>query len=351
MLDFSDVRDIRGWFSERAPESDVILSSRTRLARNLLMHPFPSSLSADEEETVRDEILRGFRSLPNADQFSIIYLDTLDPAGRRILLERNVYSQEYSLAPRKAVVISEDSAFSAVLNGEDHLRISCVGGGLSLKAAYRRADDVETALEDELHFAASMEWGYLTSSAEDIGTGLRASVMMHLPGLAMTNLLDKAVKTAAGVGLSVKGFFGEGSGSLGDLSQISNQVTLGMSEEDIVDVVGEFGSKMMEFERRARQDIVAKRKAEIEDRVFRALGILKYCRYISAREAIDLLARVRLGVSLGMVDGLHLEAITPLLFLCQKSHVQKVLHSEGEADSRMVDHARARIVREVLAAA
>jgi protein arginine kinase len=351
MLDFSDVREIRGWFSERTPESDVVLSCRARLARNLLMHPFPATLSADEEETVRDEVLRGFRSLPNADQFSIIYLDALDPGGRRILLERNVYSQEYSLAPRKAVVVSEDSGLSAVVNGEDHLRISCVTGGLSLKAAHRRADELDTALEEELHFAASMEWGYLTSSVADLGTGLRASVMMHLPGLAMANLLDKAVKTAAGVGLSVKGFFGEGSGSLGDMYQISNQVTLGMSEEDIVDVVGEFGAKMMEFERRARQDIVDRRKAELEDRVFRALGILKYCRYITAREAIDLLARVRLGIALGMIDGLRIESVTPLLFLCQKSHVQKVIHGKAEADSRMVDHTRAQIVREVLAAA
>ena len=153
------------------------------------------------------------------------------------------------------------------------------------------------------------------------------------------------------MGLSVKGFFGEGSGSLGDMYQISNQMTLGMSEDDILDVVGEFAAKMMEFERRARQDMVSRRKAEMEDRVYRALGVLKHCRFITAREAIDLLARVRLGISLRLIEGISLEAVTPLLFLCQKSHVQKVLNPEGEVDSRMVDHARARIVRDVLAAA
>ena len=352
MLEFSDIREIRGWFTQRARDSDVVLSSRARLARNIFGHVFPLMLCAEEEELVRDEVLHAVKGLPNADQFDIIYLDRLEPAGRRILLERNIYSQEYSLAPKKAVAVSHDAALSVVINDEDHLRLSCVEPGLALREAHRRADELDTALEEELHFAASLEWGYLTTSVLNLGTGLRASAMAHLPALAVTNLLDKTVKTAAGMGLSVKGFFGDGSGSLGDMYQISNQFTLGTSEEEILSLVGDFMGKVADFERRARDDLVSKRRAEMEDRVYRALGTLRYCRFLSAREAIELLAKVRLGVALGLLEGLDLETVTPLLFLCQKSHIQKVLNQmDAEVDSKLVDYTRARVIRDALAGA
>jgi hypothetical protein len=188
---------------------------------------------------VRDEIIRAFENLPTAEGFSIIYLDELKPSDRRVLLERNLVSQEYSLASGKAIAVRDEGRMSGVLNDRDHLRLSAVLGGLGLQEAYGRVDEVDSALEEYLHYAASLEWGYLTGSVHDAGTGLRASVMLHLPALAMTNLIEKTLKTAAGIGLRVKGFFGEGSGSLGDMYQVSNEVAIGMGESEILSVLEE----------------------------------------------------------------------------------------------------------------
>ncbi|HUV07749.1 MAG TPA: protein arginine kinase [Spirochaetia bacterium] len=343
----------RGWFKGTGEEGDVILSSRVRLARNLTDYPFPNSLGSEQEAKVQGEIISAFNRLPIGDKFTILYLRDLSPVDRRILLERNIITHDFSLAKDKAVILSKDETISLMINEEDHIRLACIIEGMSLDRAFEKLDRIDTLLEEHIHFAISLEWGYLNSSLTDIGTGMRTSIMIHLPALVMTSLIEKALKAVTQVGLSVKGFFGEGINSLGDIYQISNQVSLGLSEYAIIKSLASVVTPLINYERKTRDELLNKRRAEIEDKVFRAFGILSSCRRISSREAIELLSNLRLGISLGIIDNVPLGTVNTLFFHCQKSHIQKLLQGLDEpinspADTRNIDFLRARIIRESL---
>ena len=332
------------WFTRSGPDSDVVISSRVRLARNLSDHRFPGLMSAEEEAEVRQEIIEAFRRLPGSSDFAIFFLDELTPLDRRLLLERNVISQEYSVARGKAIVVSD--SVSAMINEEDHLRISCIKEGMALREAFEAVNGVDDRLEDMLSFAISLEWGYVTPDLANIGTSMRASFMLHLPALVMTSLIEKALKAINQVGLSVKGFLGDGEASLGDMYQISNDATLGMNESDIVENLGSIVMPLVQYERKAREELLQRRRVDLEDRVYRALGVLTHCRAIGSREAVELLSSLRLGASLGLVKGPSLAAITELIFRSQKYHVREVLGDFEEAEeARMLDYARARLIR------
>ncbi len=349
MLDYADLIEKKSWFGGAGTESDVIVSSRVRLARNLIDHPFPGFLGTDEELVVQNAIVSAFEKLPAEDNFTILYLNEMSPLDRRLLLERNIITQEFSLARDKSLVLSGDESLSIMINAEDHLRLSCIKEGLSLRAVYDEVDRVDSLLEDHLHFAISLEWGYLNSSLMDIGTGMRASVMVHLPALVMAKLIEKALKAIAQVGLSVKGFFGEGLASLGDMYQIANQVALGLSEPEILDNLSSILLPLMGYERKARQELLESRRTEVEDRVFRAFAILTSCRQISSREAIELLSSLRLGIALDLIGDISLSTINALFFISQKSHIQKISESlEEDGGSNLLDYLRAKVIRESL---
>ena len=321
-----------------------MISSRVRLARNLMDHVFPPHLSGEEERIVRDKIVSAFQSLPDALQ--VIYLDEISPLEQKILLERNIISQSFLTAPEKAVVVSQDWGLSAMINEEDHLRLACMQSGLCLKDAYQRVDRIDSLLEDSLHYAAALDWGYLNAGLTNTGTGLRASVMLHFQGLVMDGKIGWVLKVASELGLQVKGYWGEGDDSLGNVYQVSNQQTIALSEQEILSRVSELVRKLADYERVSRDELLGKRKQELEDQVFRALGILKFCRLISSKEAIELLSSVRLGVSLGLITEPSLETVTALLILSQKSHIQKNLELEGDdTDNKLVDYTRAKLLR------
>ena len=337
------------WFSRAGNEGDVVVSSRARVARNLAEHRFPGFMSAEEEQEVQRTIVEAFGRLPAAADFAILFLDELKPLERRVLLERNVITQEFSLARGKAIAVGRETGVTAMINEEDHLRISCIREGLALSEAFGEVDRLDTMLEEALSYAISMEWGYLNPSLENAGTGLRASLMLHLPALVMTGLIDKAMKAINEVGLAVKGFFSDGESSLGDMYQISNQATLGLGEKEIVDGLVNIVTPLVQYERKAREELRERQRIDLEDRVGRAFGILTHCRSISSREAMDHLSSLRLGASLGLVEGLTLDTVTALFFLSQKHHVQQMLGQDDEAGSKAIDIARARTIREALA--
>ncbi len=357
MNDFRGLLKEKTWFTESGQEGDVVVSSRVRLARNLADHPFPEFLDRDDELVVRDKIISAFCKLPVAgsklpaqNNFTILYLKDLAPLDRRVLLERNIITQDFSLAENKAVVLSQDESVSVMINETDHLRISCIREGLTLSEVYEEVDRLDSLLEDELHYSISLQWGYLNSNLTDIGTGMRASLMVHLPALVMTQLIEKALKAITQVGLLVKGFFGEGLSSLGDMYQIANQISLGLSEAEIVENLNSIVTPLINYERKARSELLTRKRAEVEDKVFRAYGILTNCRRIASREAIELLSNLRLGISLGLIPKIPLEIINTLFFLCQKSHVQKILEdSEVTSETAEIDAHRAKIIRETLA--
>jgi protein arginine kinase len=195
----------------------------------------------------------------------------------------------------------------------------------------------------------SPEWGYLNTAITNLGTGLKASLMLHLPALSMSGLIKRAVKASAQLGLSIRGFFSENMESLGDMYIIANEITIGLAEKEIIGNLGRIAVQLAGYENRTREELMEKRRVDIEDRVFRAWGLLTFCRYVTHREAIEGLSALRLGVSLGLIASVDAPTITALLFLSQKSHIQRVLQSQADAvDSKLIDYTRAKIIREAL---
>ena len=220
--------------------------------------------------------------------------------------------------------------------------------GTSSNPQQKTLDRLDTALEDTLDYAVSLEWGYLSAEVANAGTGLRMSVMLHLPALVRTAIIDKAMKAVVQVGMTVKGFFGNDENSLGDLYQVSNQLGLGFSETDLIEKLDAIASQLVHYERKAREELLENERFELEDEVMRALGTLTHCRMLSANEAISRLASLRLGAATGIISA-PLERITAMLFLTQKAHIQYLLDSkDASADTRIIDHIRAEVVRKAL---
>jgi len=348
MVDFSGIENTGGWFQEAGESYDVIVSSRARLSRNLTRHRFPNFLKTDEENEVQSDILSAFQKLAPDYGFESTLIGDLSPIKRRMMMERNYITQQFSLHNHKAAVVDRSEHVSGMINEIDHLRLSCIKGGLQIKKCWEILDVLDDELEKTLDFAVSIEWGYLSAEVSNAGTGLRASVMLHLPALSRTSMIEKAMKAVVQVGMTVKGFFSDSEGSLGDLYQVSNHLGLGFSEKDLVEKLDAVASQLVHYERKAREELVEKQRYEIEDEVMRALGILTHCRMLTSSEAIDLMSSVRFGVETGMISA-PLERITAMLFLTQKAHVQYFIDGKEEgADTNTIDHARAEIVRKAL---
>ncbi len=346
MIRFTGVRETPGWFQEAGPENDVVIASRVRLSRNLAGYPYPGTMKSEEEAAVQREILDAFAKVGGDCKAAL--LGSFTPSERRLLLERNLISQDFSLSAQKAVILRDDQKLSGMINEIDHLRTASFSGGLNLRRSHEEVNALDSELENRLEFAASLEMGYLSTELANSGTGMRASIMLHMPALVTTSLIERTFKAVVQLGLSVKGFFGDDEHSLGSMYQVSNQFGLGSSESEILDKLESVAAQIVNYERKAREEMVAKQRVDIEDRVYRALGILKYCRSISVREAIEHLSQLRLGAALGWIK-LPLERLTALLFLTQKSHVQQLIDSqETGADTKLIDYTRALMIKEAL---
>jgi protein arginine kinase len=346
MIEFNGVAETPGWFQETGPQDDVVIASRVRVSRNLDGHHFPGMMKSDEEEAVQRTILDAATAL--GEDFTPVVLGSITPTERRMLLERNLISQDFSLQSHKAVILRDDERMAGMINAIDHLRLAAIRGGLSLQSAFEDVDSTDNVLESRLDYAASLNMGYLNTEISNAGTGLRASIMLHLPALVATSIIEKTFKAVVQLGLSVKGFFGEDEHSLGSMYQVSNQFGLGTTENEIIEKLESVGTQIVNYERKAREEMVGRQRMEIEDRVFRAFGLLKYCRSISVREAVEHLSSLRLGAALGWIT-IPLARITALLFLTQKSHVQRLIDSpETGADTKLIDYTRALMIKEAL---
>ncbi|MFP4363425.1 MAG: hypothetical protein ACLFR1_06105 [Spirochaetia bacterium] len=335
------------WFYEAGPCQDVVLASRARYARDLVNYRFPVTMNKDDEQEVESLIQDAFESIPNTP-YQLLALNDLSPLDRRILMERNIITQEFSVNPQKKVCMREDSRVFGTLNSQDHLRTACIYSGLALRNAFDEIENLDKQLEDHLDFAVSLDFGYLNSEITNIGTGLRASVMFHLPALVQTNLIEKALKVVSQHGVSVKGFLSSDEHSLGNMYQISNTASIGVSAEEILEKLEGIAEQLVNYERRAREEMLLKEKTRIEDKVFRAYGILKYCRKISSSEAIDCISSVHLGKALGLIEEVDYQTLRPLLFLTQKAHVQKTIEDAEKEDEDKIDAARAEMIRKSL---
>jgi protein arginine kinase len=335
-----------------APGADtgIVVSSRIRLARNLKGAAFPGWAGEEECERVWQQlrpVLSGLKTLVPAFAFGMGELEEFE---RMILFERHLISGEMAQRGRgSGLVASRDETISVMVNEEDHLRLQSMTPGLALQQIWQRMNTLDDEIEAQVRYAFSPRLGYLTACPTNVGTGLRASVMLHLPGLALMDELNPVAKGLTKIGLAVRGLWGEGTEATGNMFQISNQITLGDREENIVHTIEQIVLELVNHEKNARARLLEKREIVVRDHVGRALGILSHAHLLSSKEALDLLSGLRLGIDLGILRGVDRPAVDRLLLLSQPAHLQQ---REGKLlKPRDRDRVRADLVRTQLAAA
>lgn len=339
------------WMEGTGPDADVVISSRVRAARNLSDFPFPHLLSSEKAEQVLHAIQLAVnsRSVKNSSgNLELVRLNELQPIERQILVEKHLISPdllEKNLNIR-AIVLSDDEVLSIMVNEEDHLRMQCLLPGLQLREAWMLIDKLDDAMEQTLDFAFSERLGYLTACPTNVGTGLRASVMVHLPGLVLTNQIYNVLTAVSKLGITVRGLYGEGTESKGNLFQVSNQITLGQSEDEIIENLISITKKLLAQERSARQALLNERREFLEDRVCRAYGALAQARIITSEEAMRLLSDVRLGVDMGIIKKVHPRTINELLVMTRPAYLIRLSGKEMTPHQR--DVKRAELIRQKL---
>lgn len=334
--------------NDDAPHSDVVMSCRVRLARNVAGFPFVNKASQPQCHELLNLVRPVLLSSDIAPGMIWVDLNQAPMRDRRLLFERHLISKHLAEADhRRAVAISGDETLSIMINEEDHLRMQILAPGLQFAAVFERLNAVDDAVENRLDYAFSPRWGYLTACPTNVGTGIRFSVMMHLPALKMTNEIDRVRRAAKDLHLAVRGYYGEGSESAGDFYQISNQVTLGRNEEEILQEFEQLiVPRVIEYELEARRLLLEQNVTLLDDRVHRALGTLRSARLLGTEEAMKLLSRVRLGIHMNRITGVSIAAVNELFLQIQPAHLK--LHRNAEIDADELRAARAELVRQRL---
>jgi len=337
------------WLRGSGPDVDVVVSSRIRLARNLAGFPFVAKLTKEQEEDIIDLFEESVHEAPPLKNTFFIRYHDVTELDKQFLLERHLISREHATEQgEKAVAISPNEVVSLMILEEDHLRLQAFQSGFSITETWRIINEIINGLEKQLPFSFHTELGYLTACPTNVGTGLRASCMLHLPSLVLTKQVNKVLQALAKLNLATRGLYGEGSQAAGNFFQISNQATLGQNEEDIIAGLEKVIRQMVAHEKEARQYLLEKRKAKFDDQMWRALGTLKAARVISSGEAVQLLSLVRLGVDLGFVANLKYSELNSLFLLIQPAHLQKLYDRALGSSER--DIRRADLIREKLKA-
>lgn len=335
------------WMNPHGTNADIVLSTRIRLARNLDGFHFPLNLSEQEAEQVEEIVTNALMNINGNYKFSRFSMKDMPQIQRQVLVEKHLISPMLAKKDTAAsVLISDDESISIMLNEEDHLRIQYLAPGLQLLETYELANKLDCELEKHLPFAYNETFGFLTSCPTNVGTGLRASVMMHLPALTMSQQMKMLTQMLTRLGMVVRGIYGEGSENLGNIYQISNQVTLGKTEEEILYELQNVVVQIIENERAARQQLLQKAQVALEDKFYRSLGTLKHARIMSSEEAATCLSNVRLGVDLGIIKNVPLSVLNECMIIIQPGFVQQYAGTTLQATER--DVFRAKLLREKL---
>ena len=344
------IRTTGAWLKGDGPDGDVVLSSRVRLARNLTDYPFLSTASATE----RTEIYRCVADATGAGSWdpalTLLDIDDVDVLDRRLLVERQLISRQHASAKgSRGVAVAEDESLAVMINEEDHVRIQALHSGLELEGLWERVNQADDQLSERMSFAFDHQFGYLTACPTNVGTGIRVSVLLHLPALKMAREIERVARAARDMHLAVRGLHGEGTEAIGDLYQVSNQTTLGRSETQILE---DFGAwiipKIVDYERAARDALLKNSAEALDDAIWRAHGILAGARRISGEEVRTLLSPIRLGLHTGRFDLFDLATLNELFLFTQAAHLQKRHGSKLDGDERAVT--RATYIRKRIAA-
>jgi protein arginine kinase len=322
-----DLNDRCGeWLRGTGPEADIVISSRVRLARNLAEYPFIRRCTADDRLSIERTMRTKLESIPQWDAVRFVDVASLSEVDRQFLVERQMISRELSEAEGARAVAMDSSLerFSVMINEEDHLRLQVMVSGLDLMAAWERIAALDDLVGERVTYAFHPKYGFLTACPTNAGTGVRVSVMLHLPALVITRQIDKVFRGLQKISVTVRGLYGEGSQYMGDFYQVSNQITLGCSEVELVQKVGEVIPSLIDYERRARAFLLKENKQDLHDDVSRAMGILCTAKKISSEETMHYLSKVRMGVNLGLIGDLPITVINKLFIHTQPAHLQKL---------------------------
>lgn len=326
------------WLRGDGPESDIVMSSRIRLARNLGDFPFIKKCNDVHKASIESTVCEKVTSHSDLSDTVFVKVNDLEELERQFLVERQLISREHSESSgARSVAIDKQEVFSLMINEEDHLRIQVMKSGLDLEKAWERVETIDNALEENIRFAFDSQLGYLTACPTNVGTGMRVSVMLHLPALVMTRQIEKVFRSLEKVNLAVRGLYGEGSQAMGEFYQISNQITLGKSETDLINDVSEIVPVIIGYERKAREYLLNESQDDLHDKVSRAIGTLQNAHQISSEETMQLLSKVRLGVNLDLIHDVQLSTVNKLFLRTQPAHLQVLAGKKLSTTDRNVE--------------
>ena len=333
------------WMEEiDSPFSDIVLSSRIRLARNINDLPFPSIADLKQQKEVESIVTKSMEA-DTGYKFSLV--NGLANEDKLTLVEKHLISpQLINESKHSGVWLNKEESVSIMVNEEDHIRIQVVLPSLNLEEGFKTADEIDNLLEKDIDFAFEENRGYLTSCPTNVGTGLRASVMLHLPGLVLTKQINRILTAVSQLGLAVRGIYGEGSESLGNILQISNQVTLGQSESEIIDNLKRVTRQIIDHEYSSRKYLVEENNVNVKDKVYRAYGILSNAYTITSKEALELLSYLKLGVDLNLISSIDPKFFKQLIVITRPGYLQKLYGQTLNTETR--DIKRAEVIREIL---
>jgi len=332
------------WLKGTGPESDIVISSRIRLARNIAGYPFQTRLEDAPRKELASHLQQGIDAAGLPDAGTFVNLSGVDPVDCMLLVERHLVSREHAEGDGdRGVMFSDAETVSIMTLEEDHLRIQVMRSGLQLEDVWKKAESIDERLEERFDYAFSSDFGFLTACPTNVGTGIRVSVMLHLPALVLTKHIEKVFNAVSKVNMAVRGLYGEGTHASGDFYQISNQVTLGCSEEQTLAAFSDLVPKIIDYERRTRTKFLEEYRENLEDKIMRAVGALTSAVRISSEETMERLSMVRLGVNLGILDAMEIASVNELFILSQPAHLQKLEGQVLEASER--DSARARLIK------
>lgn len=335
------------WYEESGIDEDVVISSRVRIARNLENTKFPQEMTLEDSKIVNKKAIEAIEKIDNHADYDYFQVRGLNPLDRHVFIEEHLISPNLIQIPdRSSFFLRNDGKATIMINEEDHLRIQTLMTGLKLDECWSLCNEIDDSLEETLDFAFDEKLGYLTSCPTNTGTGLRASAMIHLPSLVHTGYVNNIFQAVSQIGLTVRGLYGEGTSALGNIFQISNQTTLGETEEEIIQKLKNVIMQIIDKEREIRNNLVHSKGYEVEDKVYRSLGTLKYGRIMSSEEAMTLLSDVKMGVEMGIIKDVDAKDITNLMILIQPASLQK--YFEGKMDLKERQIKRAELIREKL---
>jgi len=335
------------WLRGDGEESDIVVSTRIRLARNIDGFHFLTKATLEQKREIEALVRRKLNEIDLLIELSYISLPSLSEIDRSLLVERHLMSKEHSEgAGDRGVAISEDETVSIMINEEDHLRLQVFRSGFELHGVWAQACEMDTLIESRMPYAFHSQFGYLAACPTNVGTGMRASVMLHLPALVLTKQIEKVFRAVTKINLAVRGLYGEGTQASGNFYQISNQATLGKTEQELLDNIASVVPQIIRYERRARESLMAESEKRLEDKVWRSVGILQNARRMSSGEALELLSHIRLGMNTGILKNDSLPQINEMLLFSQPAHLQKILRKGLEPSER--DVARADFIRKTL---